>query len=211
MGNMTKLLILGASGQIATHVIEMLADSDVELTLFARNPGRIASVPSGATVVEGDVKDQDTLATAMRGQDIVYANLAGDIDTQARDIVLAMNAEQVRRLIFVTSLGILNEVPGTFGAWNQETIGQALTVYAAAATVIEDSDLDYTILRPAWLSDTDEVDYETTARDEPFKGTTVSRKSVAALISRIVLHPEEFSRSNIGVNKPGTEGERPVW
>jgi NAD(P)H-binding len=41
------------------------------------------------------------------------------------------------------------------------------------------------ILRPAWLTDEDEVDYETTERNEPFRGTEVSRKSVAALIVKI--------------------------
>lgn len=206
------MLILGASGQIATLAIALLAEQGAELTLFARNPRRIENVPTGATVIRGDVNDRAALADAMRGQDVVYANLAGDIDRQARTIVQVMEAEGVRRLIFVTALGIYQEVPGEFGRWNRDTIGgSTLDTYAAASDAIEASALDYTVLRPAWLSDADEVSYEITQRDQPFKGTTVSRKSVAALIADIVANPGEHVRENLGVSKPGTDGDRPVW
>lgn len=162
-------------------------------------------------MIEGDVTDRSALAEAVRGQDVVYANLAGNIDEQAKAIVQVMEEEGIRRLIFVTSLGIYDEVPGEFGRWNNETIGQHLVVYRAAADTIEASSLDYTVLRPAWLSDADEVSYEITQRDEPFKGTTVSRKSVAALIADIATHPEKHVRESLGVNKPGTDGDRLVW
>ena len=209
---MTKVLVLGAGGQIARWAVAMLAEQGVELTLFARDKNRLADVPAGAQVVEGDVLDRAALTEAVRGQDIVYANLAGTIDEQARLIVETMNAEGVRRLIFVTALGIYDEVPGEFGAWNRQTIGASiLDTYAAASDVIEASALDYTVLRPAWLSDADEVDFEVTGRDEPFKGTTVSRKSVAALVAQIVASPEKYVRDNLGVNMPGTDGPRPVW
>ncbi|GIN90107.1 hypothetical protein J6TS1_02460 [Siminovitchia terrae] len=46
--------------------------------------------------------------------------------------------------------------------------------------IIEASDLNYTVLRPAWLTDNDEIDYEITQKEVPFKGTEVSRKSVAS-------------------------------
>lgn len=209
---MSNVLVLGASGQIASWAIEMLAEAGATLTLFARHTNRIVAVPDGATVIEGDVNDRAALAEAMRGQDVAYANLAGDIDRQARAIVEVMQAEGVRRLVFVTALGIYQEVPGDFGRWNRATIGAStLDTYKAASDIIEASSLEYTVLRPAWLSDADEVSYEITQRDEPFKGTTVSRKSVAALVADLVTHPEQHVRENLGVNKPGTDGDRLVW
>ncbi|MFJ9776581.1 SDR family oxidoreductase [Kitasatospora sp. NPDC101157] len=209
---MTNVLVLGASGQIASWAIDMLADQGATLTLFARNKNRISNVPAGATVIEGDATNRAALAEAIRGQDVVYANLAGNIDEQARAIVAAMEAEDVKRLIFVTALGIHQEVPGEFGRWNRATIGAStLDTYAAASDTVEASSLDYTVLRPAWLSDADEVSYELTQRDEPFKGTTVSRKSVAALVADIVAHPNTHVRENLGVNKPGTDGDHLVW
>ena len=122
-----------------------------------------------------------------------------------------MNAARVKRLIFVVSLGIYDEVPGEFGAWNRRQIPQHLPPFRRAADVIEASGLDYTILRPAWLTNYDEVDYETTERNEAFKGTEVSRKSVADLIVKIILSPKLSSRSNLGVNKPNTDGDKPAF
>lgn len=208
---MTNVLVLGAGGQIARWAIPMLADEDVELTLFLRDASKLVDAPGAAQVVEGDVLDRDRLDSAIRGQHIVYANLAGDLDRQALTIVESMAAEGVQRLIFITALGIYDEIPGAFGEWNRRQIGEMLGPYRAAADAIEASDLDYTILRPAWLTNADEVSYEVTQRDEPFKGTEVSRKSVAALVTEIVTHPDRWERANLGVNKPGTEGDKPAF
>jgi uncharacterized protein YbjT (DUF2867 family) len=208
---MTRVLILGASGRIARQAIELLADSDFDLTLFVRNEGKLNNVPPRAKVVEGDVLNTDQLDAAVRGQDIVYANLAGKMEQQAKAIVRAMTTADVRRLVFITALGIYDEVPGAFGQWNRDQIGSILRGYRAAADAIEASELDYTILRPAWLTDDDEIDYEITEKGQPITGTEVSRKSVAALVVDILHDPSKWSRSSLGVDKPGTDGDRPSF
>ena len=211
---MKEVLVLGAGGQIARWVIEMLANNDnVVLTLFLRHTRKLkATAPKNSHVVQGDVLNKERLNHAMAGQDIVYANLSGDdIDLQAKNIVEAMKAAKVERLVFVTSLGIYDEVPGKFGAWNRREIASYLPPFRRAADVIEASRVNYTILRPAWLTDKNEVDYETTERNEPFKGTEVSRKSVAELIVKMIESPKLFSRGNLGVNKPNTDGDKPAF
>ena len=50
----------------------------------------------------------------------------------------------IKRLIFVSSMGIYDEVPG-------ERCGSIIEPYRKAPSIIETSGLDYTILRPAWL------------------------------------------------------------
>jgi uncharacterized protein YbjT (DUF2867 family) len=209
-----KILLLGAGGQIAKHAIKMLLEqNDVELTLFLRNTNESThNQTPHAKVVEGNVLDSQKLVEAMKDQDIVYANLAGELDKHARSIVEAMNATGVRRLIFITSLGIYDEVPGEFGKWNRRTIGDMTqSPYRKAADIIEGSDLNYTIIRPAWLTDNDEVDYETTDKGEPFKGTEVSRKSVAALIVKLINEPTLELRRSLGINKPNTQGDKPAF
>lgn len=211
---MTRILILGASGQIARHVIDMLAsDAGLQQTLYLRQAHKLQNeVPANASVVEVDVLDHEALQSAMRGQQIIYANLTGDdLDVQARAVVDAMQATGVPRLVFVTSLGIYDEVPGRFGEWNRREIGEYLPPFRRAADAIEASGLDYTVLRPAWLQDEDEIDFETTQKGEPFKGTEVSRKSVAALIVEIIRSPALHSNENIGVNKPGSDGDKPSF
>jgi uncharacterized protein YbjT (DUF2867 family) len=209
---MTKVLVLGAAGQIARWVIEMLGGSeDLELTLYLRHARKLkGKTPPNAKIIEGDVLDRRTLDPAVRGQDVIYANLTGDdIDRQASSIIASMQDVGVKRLIFIASLGIYDEVPGKFGAWNRQNIGAFLPPFRKAADLIETSGLDYTILRPGWLTDEDEISYETTGRHELFIGTEVSRKSVAALVVQCIRDPKGFSRRNLGVNKPNTDGDKP--
>jgi uncharacterized protein YbjT (DUF2867 family) len=210
---MQKVLVLGAGGQIARWVIKMLGTCrHVEFTLYLRDARTLKGLlPDRSRVIEGDVLDADKLQQAIQGQDIVYANLAGEVDVQARAIVAAMQQAGVQRLIFVNSLGIYDEVPGEFGEWNRREIGAYLPPYRKAADLIEASGLNYTILRPAWLTDEDEVEFETTGRKEPFRGTEVSRRSVATLVVELIRYPDRLSRDNVGVNKPGTDGDKPAF
>jgi len=210
---MTNVLILGAGGQIARWVVEGLAgDPAITQTLLVRDPARLRSHPAGAGVVTGDVLDTEALAATMDGQDIVYANLTGDdMGEQARSVIAAMGVAGVQRLIFVLALGVYDEVPGAFGEWNRQTIGSALVTFREAADAIEASDLQYTLVRPAWLDDQDEVDYELTEKGEPFRGTVVSRKSVADLILAIIRDPSLHIGSSLGIDKPGSDGDRPSF
>ncbi|WP_020560832.1 SDR family oxidoreductase [Thiofilum flexile] len=209
----TRVLILGANGAIAQHVIQMLQDQpEIQLTLFLRSANSLPATPhKNTTVVIGDVLNPAQLNAAIRGQDIVYANLAGSVDKMAQQIVESMQANQVKRLIFITSLGIYHEIPGKFGEWNQAMIGEDLVRYRHAADIIEASPLDYTVVRPSWLTDNDEVAYETTQKGQPFIGTEVARKAVAAYITDLIEHPEKDVKASVGVNKPGVYGDKPSF
>ena len=194
---MRNVLILGANGSIAREATRRFLDeTDAQLTLFLRDPSRLGHTdPDRARVVQGDVLDAAALSEAMAGQDAVYPGLAGDLERMARAIVQAMDDTGLRRLVFISSMGIYDEVSG-------QHYSSVLDPYRDAAEVIEASDLDYTILRPAWFTSADEVDYETTQKGEPFKGGVVSRKSVAALVVKLAMSPDLEVHSSLGVSKP---------
>lgn len=212
---MTKVLILGAHGQIAQLVRQqLLANTDAQLVLFLRNANRLTVQDADREqVIDGDAGNQADLEKAMTGVSAVYANLAGrNIEAQAKAVVAAMKATNVKRLIWISTLGIYDEVPGAYGKWNHQMLDDGyLPTYAAAAKVIATSELDYTIIRPAWLDDKDEIDYEITHRHDIFKGTEVSRKSVAAEVVRLIQSPNEAIGDSLGLNKPNTDGDKPAW
>lgn len=193
-----KVLILGAGGQIARVATELfLKTTDAHLTLYLRKAKRLNQLNSDRVrVVEGDVLDLPALKAAMVGQEVVYANLDGPLEKLARNIVAAMKETGVRRVIFVSSMGIYSEVPG-------EQYRSVLAPYRDGAAVIEASGLDYTIIRPAWLNNRDEIAYGTTRKGEAFKAKdeTVSRKSVADLIVKLATTPELEIGSSLGVHK----------
>lgn len=210
---MTKnVLIIGANSRIAQWADKMLlADQDVNLTMFVRNKAKLDPELQDQNVIVGDATNSADLEAAIKGQDIVYASLAGNVVDEAKKIVAAMDKQGVKRLIWTSSLGIYDEVPGKFGELNTRALPGYLQTYREAADVISNSDLDYTIIRPAWLTDNDEVDYETTSYNngEAFKGTETSRKSVAAYVVSLVNDSEKDVRDSIEVDKPGSDGDRP--
>ena len=162
------------------------------MTLFLRDAHRLRNNDvSKCRIVEGDVQDFNQLKEAIKEQGIMYANLSGDLEAMAINIVKAMKETGVKKLIFISSIGIY-DVP----------LKLVLKPCRKAANVIEASDLDYTILRPAWFTNANEVDYETTRKGELEKGSVISQKSLATLITKIIESPEKYVRENLGVNKP---------
>ena len=190
---MKKLIVIGASGSLAKYVIESLKElKDVQLTLFVRNKNKLSkSISENCTIVEGDAMNFSQLKEAIQGQDIVYVNLAGNLEIMSTHIVKAMQQTGVNRIIAISSIGIY-ETP----------LRSILIPYRKLADVIEDSGLLYTILRPDWFTNANEVDYIITQKGQPEIGTAVSRKSIATFISKIVQDPAMHENENMGISKP---------
>jgi uncharacterized protein YbjT (DUF2867 family) len=194
--DLTNVLVLGANGQLARNTARVfLRDTNARLTLYLRRASRLKNPhPARVTIVEGDVLDRVQLEAAMKGHGVVYANLSGAMKQQADRIVASMHATGLRRLIFISSMGIYGEVPG-------ERYGSQLDPYRDSAAVIEASDLDYTILRPGWFTRDREVSYHLTQKGEPFRGHDVSLDSLSALIVKLALTPGMESRRSLGVSR----------
>ena len=129
----------------------------------------------------------------MHGQNVVYANLAGDMAPQARAIVDAMHTAGIKRLIFISSMGIYSEVPGE----------KYRSVWTHTATPQQSS------RSPTWttrssgqvgsLNDAN-IEYRLTQKGEPFQGHDVSLNSLSDLIVKLALSPTLHTRSSLGVS-----------
>ncbi|TBX45688.1 short-chain dehydrogenase [Lactiplantibacillus paraplantarum] len=209
---MTNVLILGANGRIARIAEQrLLAETEVQLTLVLRHSERLNIVnPEREQVVEGDVTDSQLLEQVMPDQDIVYANLAGNMELLAKNIVQVMLNNQVKKLIWITGSGLYHETSAPFGSWVEQVVGHASKEDTRrAARIIESSTLQYTIIRAAYMTDDSKVDYEVTQKGETFKGTMVSRASIADLVLQIVSNPCEYARTSLGIAQPGTDDMLP--
>jgi len=168
---MTKVLILGANGQLARNTTKFFLDrSDAHLTLYLRRASRLQNPdPARVTIVEGDVLDAAALKAAMQATD-------------------------VKRLIFISSMGIYGEIPG-------ESYRSIPDPYRDSVAVIEASDLDYTILRPGWFTQDQRISYQLTKKWEPFQGHEVSLNSLSDLIVKLALTPDMEVRHSLGVSR----------
>lgn len=212
---MTKIMILGAHGAMAQLLTtRLLAETDDSLILFLRDAqrlGRFSDNPR-VTLVDGDVKDTSVLVKAMAAADLIYSNLGGrDLAEQMTHVLAAMQKTGKQRLIYISALGAHHEVPGKFGAWNEQAIAAVLPGFRKTSQLVEASGVTYTEIRPAWLTDQNEVAYEETTVADGFPGTEVSRASVVDFAVKVIQDPSQAQNASVGLDKPGTIGDKPSW
>ncbi len=206
-----KVLVLGAAGQISKMIERnQILETENELVLYARNAAKrmILLGPERERTVDGDFLNHSAMTKAMQGVETVYLNDMGD--PQAVAMILAIMKEAgVKKIIGATVLGIYDEVVGPFGRWNQQMLGDSKRYQDQkdSSKLIEESGLDYTLLRLTWLYDEQGNEaYAYTLKGDPFVGAEVTRQGVARLVSDILAADDtRFSNQSLGVYEPGSE------
>ncbi|GAB5054316.1 SDR family oxidoreductase [Pediococcus parvulus] len=215
-----KLLIMAANGQIARivedRVLSESAFKDVELTLFLRNSSRLSNLANNSrvTVVEGSLNNENDVNKAVSGQDMVFVAVVDHTSNNAwtKNVIAAMKANNVQRVVFTNILGLYDEVPGEFGRWNRQSVMSGLPAAINSDKLIDESGLDYTTLRLPWLNDRDEVKYVVTHKNDQYNGVSGSRQSIADVVLKIVADPTFGSKDSLGIADPATQGsDRPVY
>ncbi len=215
-----NLFIAAANGQIAkiveNRVLNEPAFQDVKLTLFLRNADRLSALKDNprVTLVEGSLDDAAGLTQALKGQDEVFVAVVDHTSDNAwtKNIIAGMQENDIKRVLFTNILGLYNEVPGEFGAWNLQMVRSGLPAAINSDKLLADSGLDYTTLRLPWLNDRDEVKYTVTHRNDQYDGVSGSRQSVADLVLKLVSEPTLDVKDSVGLADPDTQGlDRPVY
>jgi putative NADH-flavin reductase len=110
-----RILVLGATGGTGKAVVAQALALGHEVTVFVRDPNRLESNRDRLRVLVGDVTDAgDAIRAATRDQDAVVSALGlgrsltshGLIARSIPIIVRAMEADSVRRLIFMSAYGV---------------------------------------------------------------------------------------------------------
>jgi putative NADH-flavin reductase len=158
-----RILVFGATGPLGRHVVDRALSAGHRVTAFVRAPGRLDPRP-GLREAAGDVLDADAVAAAVPGQDAVISALGHsrpspegrDLYPGASHIIEAMKAARVSRLIWISSHGV-GDSRGRSG-FVFERIFVPLRLRAELAdkereeALVTASDLDWTIIRPARLT-----------------------------------------------------------
>lgn len=210
---MKKVIVFGATGSLGCYVVDALKSlNNVSITLFVRNKSKLTPNHAGHRVIEGDVADYESVVKAVRGHDIVYFGLSGDLDSLSANVVNAMKETGVKRIIAISSMGIYGaswkatfkgviNSPGFFNSLMLTLMKPLFSQYRKLAERVERSGLEYTILRPGRFTYEDEVNYKVTYKGQPESGRDISRKSIAAFVARVVNEPDTFVNQNVGLSK----------
>ncbi|RWX11784.1 SDR family oxidoreductase [Rhizobium hidalgonense] len=187
-----KILILGATGPTGRHIVTQAHERGYDVTTLVRSLEKEAHL-RGVKFVVGDARDEATLRQALNGRDAVISALGTPaspfkevtfLSTATRALITAMKAEQVPRLIAITGIGA-GDSAGHGGFLFDKLIFPALLrkVYADKKTVIRDSGLDWTIVRPSILNNKQARGTIHTFTDlSKFHGGGIARQDVARFV-----------------------------
>lgn len=166
---MSKVFVAGGSGRVATELIKDLVADGHQVIAGARHPEKIVEM-DGVTPVTLDLRgDVAKIASLMAGADAVYF-VAGSrgkdlLQTDAMGAVKTMQAAEragIKRYIMLSSMYVLQPEK-----WADYPALAAITDYNIAKFfadnyLIHNTDLDYTIVQPATLTEeaaTDKVTF----------------------------------------------------
>jgi len=196
-----RLVIFGANGQTGRLLTQQALDAGHTVVAVTRRPDDFPIAHPALTVGGADVHDAAALVDIVAGADAVLSTLGVSftrepVDTYSvgtRNIVAAMQTVGTRRLAIVSSAAV-DHYPERTGApfamrlvepIITRTIGK--TVYddmRRMETIVRESGLDWTIVRPSGLFDLPFVTEYIAGEVDPV-GTFTSRTDLADYLLRL--------------------------
>lgn len=216
-----KLTIFAATGGIARHLLDQALTAGHDVTAVVRNPKKVSG--EEVRIVTADLADPDpvVLESAVAAADAVLSGLGprrkaeyGIVSKGSRDIVDAMKAADVHRLVVVSGAGVSTvPTPGRPNPPKREPgarflnqyvntpiarllLGQHFVDVALMEDILHDSGLDWTAVRPPRLTAGPLTGvYRTAYGRNVRRGILVSRADVAHYMLSAVGQPETIKRA----------------
>lgn len=203
-----NVLILGATGTFGKVLTsELSKNTSHNITAFSRHSSEMYGQNNNVKAVDGDALNIADLSVAIKGQDVVFCAISGENLPQiAENIKTVMENENVSRLIFMGATGIYNEIPVDMDDDDNLDNEPAQIPNRKAVDIIENSNLNYTILRPGYLRNGDKNDFVLTFKGEKAKGYISTISSVVALSTFLINDSKLYSRESIGITKDMRKG-----
>ena len=188
-----RVLILGSTGRIgATTIRELIVAGHDVVALVRAQPGDGGPI----SFLVGDVTDQDAVERAVEGTDAVIAALGPRSNTAdaeealaigMRNLVAAMDRYGVRRLIALSGAGV--DVDGDRKPLVERIMSRVVRLFARNVVgakqlefeIFSATDLEWTALRPPFVTDGSAVGYRLSIELTP--GARVTRSDVGKALA----------------------------
>jgi uncharacterized protein YbjT (DUF2867 family) len=155
------ILVAGSTGLLGSEIVRQLREQNRSVRALVRttsDPDKVACLKAlGATIVEGDLTDRASLATACRGSETVITTVTTTMSQTPGDTIPRVDhAGQINLVDAARTEGVSNYIYTSYSG----NITSDCPLTTAKRTVeqrVIDSGMDYTILRPSyfmevWLS-----------------------------------------------------------
>lgn len=198
--NMKKVVIFGAAGHTGKYITaKMKQEKDIALSVFVRNPDKFGDMDlTDVNVIQGDALNADDVAKAMEGQDIMLCSLEGDVLTMAKNIVSALEKTSVKRIIWITGMGIHHEITGARGIM-LNMYAKKRPDYIEAADTIAASDAVTTLLRCPGIKDGDNTKYFLTEEGQQPSRKNIDRAGIAQCMYDMIEDESLGVNASLGI------------
>jgi putative NADH-flavin reductase len=200
-----RLTVFGATGGTGRSVIAQALEAGDKVTALARNPEALAEFGDRIVVVTGDVLNPDDVVRAVEGAEAVISALGIGMRRHATtvysqgtvNIIRAMLAEGIRRLLVVSTTSLEIPSPRQVGEWLlakvllHRILAKPYADMALMERNVRWADLDWTLVRAARLTNGPLTGQYRTSVNEKLRGCwSISRADVAHYLLTHVADPD---------------------
>ena len=158
-----NIIIFGATGGTGQQLVKQALERNFNVSAFVRNPNKLDIKNERLRVIGGNVLEYNDVVSAIKSQDVVFccigmpsSDKSGLRAKGTTQIVKAMEESGIMRLVCQSSLGFGDSKK--ILPWSMKHIIVPLILKNAFADhdnqekIIEESNLDWTIVRPGNLT-----------------------------------------------------------
>jgi len=207
------ILVAGATGRTGRLIVNELLSEGYQVRAFVRNEEKAKKLFADRVQISvGDVKDQKSIALAMKDVDSVFSAIGSGSSKNpsnrpefvdyggTKNLAEAAIKENVKRFIMVSSRSA-----GKVDHFLNRRHHNVLIWKLKAENILRNSQLNYTIVRPGGLSDDAGGQHAILAfepnRDD-IKLRRITREDVARTCVSALNHPSSFRKTFVIVNNP---------
>jgi len=158
-----RIVIFGTTGGTGQELVAQALKDNYIVTAFVRSPEKLNTSDSNLKVIQGDVLNLEDVLRAVENQDVVLCSIGAPpsdksmLRTKATaTIIKAMEKQGAKRLICQSTLGIGDSKAYLPWYWKMIIVPmilkKAFKDHEMQESEIENSKLDWTIARPAGLT-----------------------------------------------------------
>jgi putative NADH-flavin reductase len=193
-----RIAVLGATGRTGQLLVAELLRRGHELTVLARNPGKLGVAAGAVRVVTGSSTDSEALASLLDGARAVVSALGPTsrdstvMSDTARVLLPAMEQCGIRRYVGVSGAGV--DMEGDLKGRKDRLIssmirrvgGPMATDKAQEYRMLIASDLDWTLARPPRLVDGPATGRVVHDAHTPGRSSSIRRSDLAVFLADVV-------------------------
>lgn len=154
-----KIAFIGATGKLAVPVLKLLAQKGFTIRAIVRDIEKAKRLlPSNVELVEGNLKNADSINKGLKDMDAVYINLATETSNlnlpfyeEREGVKTIVEAAKANQLKHIFKIGALGAYPQANHITTEMVVPNRIRLQGQ--NFIEQSDINYTVFDPTMFTD----------------------------------------------------------